>query len=721
MDNIYAAHIREDGAIQSVHDHLEGTAKLAGKFANEFGCGDYGYLCGLMHDIGKYSKRFQERIRGLPIFADHSTAGAVECNEAFKGFGLLLAYCIAGHHAGLPDGGSKIDTADEPTLYGRLKRTNLPDYGIYKQHIDIKENMPQSHMPIRPVEGIGFSVSFLTRMLYSCLVDSDYLDTEYFMSINKIDRYIEYSFDDLLKRLYLYLEKFKHPINEINAKRNEILRLCINSANKPKGIYTLTVPTGGGKTISSLAFALEHAQKHDMKRIIYVIPYTSIIEQNAAVFKNILGEKYVLEHHSNIVYDDKNEEMSKFRYATENWDMPVVVTTNVQFFESFFANRSSMCRKIHNTANSVIIFDEAQMLPTNFLLPCIRTIHELTNNYGSTCVLCSATQPALEGLFPERTVIYNAIGDTSALYKFFRRARIKYIGQLEDDQIIERMYENKQVLCIVNTRRQAQILYRNLDEHGSFHLSTLMCPMHRSRVLHDIKDNLSKGMVCRVVSTSLIEAGVDIDFPVVFRQMAGLDSQIQAAGRCNREGKNPCETSFVYIFEVSDQYKRHQPDALRRPTEIARAINDRFNDVSSPEAIKEYFLQLYQMEGDGLDNKKIVHKLESGALSGFNFPFAQIASEFKIIDDMTCSVIIPFDDDVKSSVYRLRNQERSKSLIRSLQPYIVNIYKADYDKLFGAGAIEPLDAELSVLIDMDRYSDKTGLDIKVEEGMGVFT
>lgn len=720
MEDVHIAHIREDGKIQSVFDHLTGTAKLASEFADSFSCKDFGYICGLAHDIGKYSKKFQDRIQGQPVTADHSTAGAIECNKKIKGYGILLSYCTAGHHTGLPDGGSKADTTDEPTLYGRLKRSNLPDYSNYKNYIDRNNITIPSHLPIKPVERIGFSLSFFIRMIFSCLVDADFLDTECFMSYNKVQRHIECSMDIMQDRLDQHIKGFDHPTSDINKKRNEILKCCLDNASKPKGIFTLAVPTGGGKTISSLSFALKHAQKHNMKRIIYVIPYTSIIEQNAGVFKSILGNEFVLEHHSNLTYDDQCEEMSKLRYATENWDVPIVVTTNVQFFESFYSSKSSRCRKLHNTANSVIIFDETQMLPTNYLLPCIRTIHELVKNYGSTCVLCSATQPALQNLFPKETVFHDIIGDTSTLYKSFKRTNIKYIGQLDNQKLVDYLNQQNQVLCIVNSRKLAKETYNNLDFNGSYHLSTLMCPVHRTKIIHEIKDRLKNNMPCRVISTSLIEAGVDIDFPIVYRQMAGLDSQIQAAGRCNREGKNPLEESNVYIFDVTDEHKKQQPAALKRPSEVARGIAKRFTDVSSPEAIKEYFLQLYQMEGSGLDFKDIVSKLESGATSGFSFPFSQIASEFKIIDDTTCSIIIPYDETAISLISRLKNTERSIGLIRSLQPYIVNIYKPQHNKLFGVGAIEPIDTELSILLNEEKYNDKTGLDVLVEDGVGIF-
>lgn len=720
MQEIYAAHIREDGEIQTNKEHLEGTAALARSFAEGFGSGELGYLCGILHDIGKYSKQFQKRIRGSNQRVDHSAAGAIESNKLLKGIGWLLSYCIAGHHTGIPNGGSPIDTGNESTLHGRLKRSNIPIYSAFQEDIDIKAVLPKRPPPVRTLGSHGFSTAFFVRMLFSCLVDADFLNTETFMTYGKVKRNVEYNMGTLYERLLHYISQFESPANDVDKKRNEILSCCLKKASNPKGLYTLTVPTGGGKTISSFAFALNHAVEHKMDRVIYVIPYTSIIEQNALVFKEIVGSENVLEHHSNFNYDDENEDMLRYRYATENWDMPIIVTTNVQFFESLFANKTSKCRKLHNIANSVIIFDEAQMLPTEYLLPCVRAISELVYNYGSTAILCSATQPALADLFPKELKTYEICDNVSSLYGFFKRTQIIFIGELEDSELSKRLNASKQSLCILNTRRQAQNLYELLDPDGRYHLSTLMCPVHRSETLSEIRDRLKARLPCRVVSTSLIEAGVDLDFPVVFREIAGLDSQIQAAGRCNREGKLPYEQSYVYIFKASDEYKSRMPGSLRRPTEISSSIARQFSNVSSPEAIYNYFSQLYKMEGNGLDIKRIVQRFEEGIDYGLSFPFAEVASEFRLIEDTSHSILIPFDVDVEHLLQRLRSGERSRALLRKIQSYIVNVYDNDFYTLYDAGLIERLDDEVAILIDIDRYSKETGLDTSVYKGIGIF-
>lgn len=722
MDSITAAHIRDDGAIQTILQHCLNTAEQTRIFAESFGCGGYGYFCGMLHDIGKYSREFQNRIRGANNMVDHSTAGALESFNALPKIGLLFSYCIAGHHSGLPDGGSKADVGIEATLNGRLKRKDLPDYSGFKRDFDIASFTPPISQPIQPLEKYGFSYSFFIRMLFSCLVDADFLDTEAFMTSGRARGTIVYSIEDLYKKMLAYIRRFNEPKNTLHEKRNEILQSCLERAELPKGLFTLTVPTGGGKTVSPLAFALRHAKTHDMKRVIYVIPYTSIIEQNASVFKQILGEEYILEHHSNFNYNDNDETMTRYRLATENWDMPVVVTTNVQFFESLFANKTSKCRKLHNIANSVIIFDEAQMFPTEYLLPCIRAISELVHNYGCTAVLCSATQPALSKLFPKMLTPIEIHNNTAETYRFFQRATIINIGKIEDNALAERLNNEEQCLCIVNTKRHAQELFSQLEPEGRYHLSTFMCPKHRKIVLQAIKERLTSKHIlpCRVVSTSLIEAGVDVDFPTVYRATAGLDSQIQAAGRCNREGKRRTEHSIVSIFEPADKYIKYQPAAMKRPIEIARSISRQYQDIAAPEAIRSYFEQLYQMTGQGLDAKEIVKRFEDAVDCDYSFPFASVADEFKLIDQASRPIVIPYDKEADDLIKKLRSGEKNQKLFRDIQQYTVNVYPDEYEALLGTGCVEPVDTEIAVLKDGDYYHEYTGLTLPAKGGLGLF-
>ena len=342
--------------------------------------------------------------------------------------------------------------------------------------------------------------------------------------------------------------------NELNTQRCAILRRCMErgqDSQQMPGLYPLTVPTGGGKTVASLAFALHHAKTHGLERVIYVIPYTSIIEQTADQFRKILGAENVLEHHSGVTYETQDEatpETQRLARATENWDMPVVVTTAVQFFESIYSNRSSKCRKLHNLAKSVIIFDEAQMLPIPYLRPCVSAIAQLIGHFHATAVLCTATQPALNPLFaeflPGRTATELCPAGTCDETIFRRVTFQKEIDRpISWETVAEMLTQLPQVLCIVNTRKRAQQVYERLPEEGRFHLSTLMIPTDREETLNVIRARLRNGQVCRVVSTSLVEAGVDVDFPSVWRELAGLDSILQAAGRCNREGKRSAAES----------------------------------------------------------------------------------------------------------------------------------------------------------------------------------
>ncbi|HML67030.1 MAG TPA: CRISPR-associated helicase Cas3' [Clostridia bacterium] len=722
------AHKAEDGRTQSFADHANNVAALAAGFAAEFGGQEQARILGLLHDIGKCSPAGQNRMCGdTAERVEHAAAGAEVLAYDWKNnpYGYFLSYCIAGHHTGLPDGGVDTDTEDRPTLCAKLKRQKLRnrDYAPFEEAIE-----PVSvQIPTFPLEckksNRGFSHAFRTRMLFSCLVDADFLDTEAFMNNQPLRASMGEPIPVLYERLLQKLASFGTPDNLVAEKRKQVQLDCLRMAEQGRGIYTLTVPTGGGKTLSSLAFALKHAMQNNLRRVIYVIPYTSIIDQTAAVFRKALGEENVLEHHHNVNYESTDDRETDPRaLATENWDAPIIVTTNVQFFESLFANRTSRCRKLHNIANSVIIFDEAQMLPQELLIPCVQAIDELVRNHRCTAVLCSATQPALQQFFGNPAGIREICTDHEALYQALRRVRFETAGQLDDNTLLQKLNQHNQVLCIVNTKLQAQTLFAGLSGEGNYHLSTLMTPAHRKRILAEIRALLDPKRTdhppCRVISTSLIEAGVDVDFPVVYREEAGLDSAIQAAGRCNREGLRSAEDSVVFLFQPEERYQKKRPSSLTLPIEIARIVMKQYADMAAPDAICAYFTRLFSFRGDALDQKGIVRQINDGVLSGLSIPFAKIAEEFRVIESPTRTILIPNDsekgdrrinEEVRGLIAALRAGARSKNLLRKAGLHAVSVYTKQFELLLGAGALEILDGELAVLRDETLYSNKTGL------------
>ncbi|SKA78233.1 CRISPR-associated helicase, Cas3 family [Caloramator quimbayensis] len=705
---IYYAHSKEEKGeecYQRLEEHLSNTADLASKFASSFNSQKLAYIIGKYHDIGKYSSEFQKKLRGENIKVDHSTAGAqLAYNLYGEIIGKIIAYCIAGHHAGLIDYGTSVKNN---TLESRLKKS-IYDYSSYKKEIEILKFDEKLSLKIDNINSF-FSIAFFTKMLYSCLVDADFIDTEKFMSDGKVDRNIGDSLGILYTKLFAHLETLKNSKGYINIKRNEILKQCIEKADNNNGIYSLTVPTGGGKTKSSLAFALKHALKNNMNRIIYVIPYTSIIEQNAAVFKEILGKDNVLEHHSNFIFDEKDDCEDDINYklklSAENWDIPVVVTTNVQFYESLFSNKPSKCRKIHNISNSVIIIDEAQMIPHEYLKPCIVSLYELTKNYNCTVVLCTATQPTFNDVV-KGIEIKEIIDSPQKLFNDFKRVNVIKKREVSDDSLSQELLNHKQVLCIVNTRKHAKKLYEKMKWDNTYHLSSLMCPIHRSNVLKEIKEKLLNGSECRVVSTQLIEAGVDIDFPTVYREISGIDSIAQSAGRCNREGK--IEKGEVFVFSSTEDYSRIS-GWLNRTKVAGEMTLRKYEDILSIDAINFYFKQLYDMEKIKKFDYKDIMKCFEERVGELKFEFATASDNFKIIDDNTYSVVIPFDENALKIIESVKFSKHPKLLLRKLQQYTVSIYESEYKALLDIGAIEDVGGLFYLLKDKKRYDDKEGL------------
>lgn len=493
----YVTHLREDGSYQPLKEHLEGTATRSAKFAASFGASSHAERTALLHDIGKYSPNGQRRQRDPEHTAkvDHSTAGAKAAADLDD---MHAAFAIAGHHGGLPDLGTRL-SLDDGTLCARLnkKLTGGDDPSAWRSEISLPTGVQLTPSWL-PRNDVRLTAMYI-RMLFSCLVDADFLDTERALSKEEKPRGVGESMPALLEKLQAHVAKWlEEPKSDLCCLRNEVLRRCLRGSEDPQGLYSLTVPTGGGKTVSSLAFALSHAVKHGMKRIIYVIPYTSIIDQNAKVFRDILGDENVVEHHSQVDLPDTDAETPaalRKRLACENWDAPVIVTTAVQFFESFYAAKPGRCRKLHNVANSVVIFDEAQTLPISLMRPCVSVIDQLVQHYGVTAVLCTATQPELLSIFSGFTAgtrIQELVPDPDALFSSLRRVTFQQDGMVSDEELAARIRQENAVLCIVNSRKQARSLYEALPEEGRFHLSTLMNAIDRERTIATIRERLDK-------------------------------------------------------------------------------------------------------------------------------------------------------------------------------------------------------------------------------------
>ncbi|UOO86660.1 CRISPR-associated helicase Cas3' [Neisseria arctica] len=732
---------------QTLQSHAMNVGDMAAAFAAFFGAQEIARYTGQLHDVGKYTPEFNDRLHGGKR-VDHATAGAKIAVERFGDqAGKLMAFCVAGHHAGLANGDGEGD--NRRTLKQRLA---LPFDGkalhqldpVWQQEIILPQKL--SAPPLKAdAHHKWFSYAFFTRMLYSCLVDADFLDTEAFYASveNKAIQRSGYPDLNTLQQCFnTFIESFRRPDDQVpaaeaeqrrtalNRMRCDILDHAVAQAGEAPGLFTLTVPTGGGKTFTSMAFALEHAKRHGMRRVIYVIPFTSIIEQNAAEFRKAfgdLGEAAVLEHHS--TFDDgklkDQHSKDKLRQASENWDMPVVVTTAVQFFESLFADRPSRCRKLHNIAGSVIILDEAQMLPLNLLLPVMQAIKELARNYRCSVVMCTATQPAMQakhGFYRGFENVREIAPNPPALFEQLRRTTVQHIGTQTDADLLEKLRQHRQMLIIVNNRRHARSLYdsaKPLD--GVFHLTTLMCAKHRTQMLEIIRGRLKKGEPCRVVATSLIEAGVDVDFPLVMRAEAGLDSVAQAAGRCNREGKRLAEESFVWIFQPEAQWKA--PAELGLLSGVMRAVvRQHADDLLSVEAITDYFSEVYQLKSAELDRHRIL-AMHHNAGSCLDFPFQTIAAKFRMIETYMQPLIIPFDDEAERLIDSLRYADQIGGLLRKLQPYTVQIPESALDDLLKAGRVEVINEhtfgkQFYSLIGLDLYDEVAGFSWEDVGGMG---
>ncbi len=694
---------------QDLEEHLQNVAALASDFAAVFGAKDWGKAAGLLHDSGKATQEFVQRLEGRPVKVNHSIFGARLGQEQAGRLGMLLSYVIAGHHGGLPDGGIQ-----EGQLHYRLKHERIPDDVANLPIVECSSDLKPPYILSR--DRLGFSLAFFTRMIFSCLTDADFLDTEAFCDSFRSGARKSMQKSSLshlghsLKERLADLERTAIP-SHVNTLRQSVLADCRAKACESPGFFSLTVPTGGGKTLSSMTFALDHAVAHGLRRVIYAIPFTSIIEQNAQVFSAIFGQQNVLEHHCNFRASDAPEEQGYDRWrglAAENWDAPIVVTTNVQFFESLFSNKPSRCRKLHNVARSVIVLDEAQAIPTEYMEPCLCALRELVEHYGCSVVLCTATQPAVndDSLRSRVREVREIIIDPVLLYTDLKRTEVTFAGKVTDAALAARLDGLVQVLCIVGTKAQAKAVFDLMCERdGAFHLSTNMYPEHRRRVLAAIRQRLKHNMPCRVISTTLIEAGVDVDFPVVYRAMAGLDSIAQAAGRCNREGRLDGLGQVVVYEPENPPRMPWLQRCASRAGETLRAMPA--EDPLGLTAIRRYFELLYDVQE--LDKKDIVKRLDASVGQDLFFPFREIAGDFRFIEDEGAALIIPAESEAEELIRQLSFTKFPRSILRRLQQYSVTVRTKDLAKLRLDGAVEMVLESYPVLRNMAAYSERVGL------------
>lgn len=711
ISHLYRSETDGTWQFQSNEKHAEGVAQLAEQFAGEFGLKTWGRVLGLLHDKGKERKAFQDYIKHASGYDEsirvddehhHAYVGGLIAREMYgKSVDNFFVNPIVSHHRGLYD----YDEMD-----GMLEKKTIP------QEVNGHCNLPQPECPpFRSVEKQDFH--HLSRMLFSCLVDADFLNTEQFMDKESAQlRERKTTLADLLPKLETFLAGLKERASDtpVNRIRDKVQQCCREAATRDKGFYSLTVPTGGGKTLSSLVWAMHHAVHHGQKRIIIAIPYTSIIVQTAAILKNIFGEENVLEHHSNVNPEDiKDEDLrNQLRLATENWDYPIIVTTNVQLFESMFSNKPSHCRKLHNIVGSVVILDEVQTLPTDYLQPIVDSLKTYNKLFAVSVLFTTASQPVLSGViegcnpragFKGIDRITEIIPKDLRLHDSLRRVQLALDPSPSTyDEIAARLCQHKRVLCIVNTRRDAKEIFKRLPDEGiTLHLSRMMCPDHVAETIRKIKETLKddREEIVRVVATQLVEAGVDIDFPVVFRQEAGLDSVLQAAGRCNREGKRGLSTT--YVFSLMKEHMLPRGDI--NDGNNARLSLGEGRDWFAPDTMTAYFRQLYCRK-DSFDNKEMKRLLYKPS----ELSFETAANDFRLIEDGGVSLVVCWKDSMEL-VAQVRERGMTYALMKKLSKYCVNVYKSDLKALKEAHAVKEELEGLYVVEQKEQYDEKLGL------------
>ena len=730
MPDPIIAHTREDGSIQSLPEHIEGVAHHCALFLEEAGLPELaplGRLLAQLHDAGKAQPAFQRYIRGeTTAKAPHSAAGALLATsmlyELSEGLQLkrlprtsqLLAYVISGHHRGLYDYIELQKELKKKEIEGRYAKTTEALTNIKSElRTWVEEYAEATETSLKELAkqvGATEQAQALIRLLFSCLVDADFLDTEAFMDEERKGRRQEATngyapLEVLRDRLTKHMEGFSTE-GKINETRRAFLNQCrAHGRTCPKGYYSLFLPTGGGKTLSSMAWALETALNHKAQRIIYVIPYTSIITQTAGIFREIFGEANVLEHHSDISFSggettQEAERYERTRLLAENWDAPIIVTTNVQFFESLFSHKVSRSRKVHSIANSIVVFDEVQMFPTEFLHPMLRLLEDLKGIYGTQLLFCSATLPPFDrdhsSTFKKVNDFHQLSEDIQPivpedpeLFKIFDRV-VYHLEEKEytTKELAEELAQHDSALCIVNSRRDASQLYLALLEEGKeaqdiIHLSRNMCSAHLKERIAEVRQRLKAGIPTLVISTQLIEAGVDIDLPIVYRAMSGLDSIVQAGGRCNREGKRPAPGE-VYVFSLSDGGKAFGTIAQGQNATRFLLDNDKEHTrPSMPLELIEAYYNRYYASIESFDTKNIAESLyDEDEAKRWRFDFQQASEDFQLIDNVDRDLFVPYGRG-KELLEGLQKHALylNHRTLRELQQYHVAISKWRYEEL----------------------------------------
>ena len=710
---------------QSIREHSLNTAEAARRFAVG-PMKNIAYVTGLLHDIGKYQESFQKKLLyGRNTRVEHSTCGAIEAERLFgkSPMTLLIQYCIAGHHSGIPDGGTMQDTKDDSTLHGRLRREPLlEDHSDYKAELSIdKPDRNELNAFLGKTayddESLIESFAFAVRYLFSCLTDADSIDTAEFCS-GRREQELRSDLRECLSRLDKRLSGFSAK-TRLQKARSALQRQVYERIGTDSEIYLMDMPTGSGKTLCSMRFALERALLKEKKRIIYVIPYNSIIDQTVSVFEDIFGDSAnILRHQSSFCIDDtdKDEDYRELiRKVTENWNADIIVTTSVQFFESLYNNKRGRLRKLHNMADSIIIFDEAHLMPVDYLQPCLRAVSYLTKLLNSEAVFLTATMPDFEGLIRKyahkNSRITELITDRS-INDSFRKGRYINAGTLSMEQLLENARTKPSALIVVNKRKTAAELFDLKTGGKKYHLSTYMSAFDRKRVIDEIRkqlaelesdypalENVPGDRRITVISTSLIEAGVDLDFFTVYRELSGLDSILQAGGRCNREGKR--KNAEINIFSLDSS-------AEDVKSNMTRSLLERYEDISSQECIREYYDRLYAFNDEQIREKTIAgdnRHLDS-------LPFADYARKFRMIEDNTAAVAVERDDESRTLIARLRTTGFTDH--RRLQKYTFTVYVYELNELIRQGVVKEYGG-IWCLENADCYSPEKGVTFEAKD------